>query len=131
MSGGTIKVTNRLQREAVRTGVSFVPAEDVVELQGRQAVVMCHPAGHPLFCWVGDRREFTAFDHQLRNGWTVDESWIDVREIGVNAGAYFERQAERGDTHAYARMVVWADGLSRAEATPYMIIKGPRGTFPR
>ncbi len=131
MSGGTIKVTNRLQREAVRTGVSFVPAEDVQELRGRKAVVMCHPAGHPLFCWVGDRREFTAFDFQLRNGWTVDESWIDVREIGVNAGAYFERQAERGDTHAYARMVVWADGLSRAEATPYMIIKGPRGTFPR
>ena len=131
MTGGTVKVTNRLMLEAERSGVSFVPAEEVQELQGNKYVVMCHPALHPLFCWAGDRREFTAFDMHLRNGWTVDEIWIDVREIGVNAGAYFEQQPERGDTRAYARVVVWADGLSRAEATPHMIIKGPRGTSPQ
>jgi hypothetical protein len=128
MSNGIVTVTNVLGLTASRSGVSFAPAEQATELPTRTYVAMCHPAGHPLFCWFGDSNEVTPWDIQLRNGWTVDEVWVDVNEIGANSGAYFDRQAAPGDTHAVAELVVWCDGLSRAEATPHMIVKGPRGT---
>ena len=128
MSNGIVTVTNILGLPASRSGVSFAPAEQAMELPTRTYVAMCHPAGHPLFCWWGESHEVTPWDIQLRNGWTVDEVWVDVNEIGANSGAYFDRQAAPGDTHASADLVVWCDGLSRAEATPHLIVKGPRGT---
>jgi hypothetical protein len=108
-----------------------MPAEDLLELDTRRYVAMCHPAGHPLFCWVGESKTFTAFGIELRNGWMIEDSWLEVKEIGHNAGAYFEDQPQIGDTRAFAKITLWADGLSRAECTPHLLIKGPRGTSPR
>lgn len=128
LSGLTLQVTNKLRMDARRAGLSFVPAEDVQDIELRTAVAMCHPAGHPLFCWVGDSNTITVFDRELRNGWTVERSWLETDVTGVNAGAYFEVEPRQGDTRALMRITVWADGLSRAECTPHLVIKGPRGT---
>ncbi len=128
MTGGIVGVTNVLGLSASRSGISFAPAEVVSEMPTRTYVTMCHPAGHPLFCWWGDSHEVTPWDRELLNGWKVEEVWVDVNEIGANAGAYFDHQAAPGDTRAHAVLIVWCDGLSRAEATPHMTVKGPRGT---
>jgi len=128
MTGGVVTVSNAFGLSASRSGLSFAPTEVVSELPTRTYVTMCHPAGHPLFCWWGDSHEVTPWDRQLLNGWKVEEAWVDVNEIGANAGAYFDHQAAPGDTRAHAVLIVWCDGLSRAEATPHMTVKGPRGT---
>lgn len=134
LRGGILRVRNRLALEAVEGGLAFSPVEEVVDLERGPFHAMCHPRNFPPLCLVGESRSLAAYDLQLRNGWTVRESWIDIIEdhsMGANYGAHFERQPEAGSATLRTAVVVWADAYSMVECRAHVVISGPRGTSSR
>ncbi len=131
LRGGILRVRNRLALEAVEGGITFTPATEVAEIERGPFHATCQPLGFPPLCLVGDSKTFPAYDFALQNGWTVQESWIDIIEShsqGANYGAYFERPPEAGSATLRTGVVVWADAYSLVECRAHVVVSGPRGT---
>ncbi|MEW6336443.1 MAG: hypothetical protein AB1625_03480 [Acidobacteriota bacterium] len=131
LRGGVFRVRNRLGLEAVKGGASFTPAMDVADVERGPYRATCHPLGFPPLCLVGESKTIHAYDAQLRNGWAVQESWVEVVEShsqGANYGGYFEGGPTPGSETLRASVVVWADAYSIVEARFHVLVRGPRGT---
>ena len=131
LSGGILKVANRLALEAIEGGITFTPAVEVAEIERGPFRASCHPLGFPPLCLFGDSNTFPAYDFALQNGWTVQESWIDIIEShsqGANYGGYFERPPEDGSATLRTGVVAWADAYSMVECRAHVVVSGPRGT---
>jgi hypothetical protein len=131
LRGGVIKVRNRLGLEAVEGGVSFTPVMDVADVERGPYRATCHPVGFPPLCLAGESKTIHAYDVQLRNGWTVQESWVEVVEShsqGANYGGYFEGGPTPDSATLRASVVVWADAYSIVECRFHVLVRGPRGT---
>jgi hypothetical protein len=132
MTGGRMTIRNRLGLETVHGGLSFRPAEEVAELRAGPYHARCHPTAVPPLCWFGETRRVTPFDLTLNEGWTVEDSWIEIMEQwGASSGAYWDSEPVVGSQRLVARLVVWADGLSWVKVRPHVTVRGPRGTSPR
>jgi hypothetical protein len=130
MDAGMLRLETSLGHEATRSGISFVPEEEIVELNEGPLRAACHPKVPPLLCLIGDTNHFTRFDDlSLADHWSVDEAWL-VRQQGMGPGygAYFEHEPETGSTNPTTRVAVWADAWSITEYRLYLTLKGPKGT---
>ncbi len=122
-----LEVTNDLGRRAEQT-VTFVPAEEMSSIRTPGRIIAASQPAFPIFLSViGDTNRATVHDYVLQNGWVVEGCALDVSAQGVNAGAYYIEEPDRGSTHARAVIEAWADAYSRVTAVDTLIIKGPRG----
>ncbi len=131
LRGGMFKVGNRLGLEAIKGGASFTPAMDVADIERGPYRATCHPLGFPPLCLVGESKTIPAYDAQLRNGWVVQENWVEVVEShsqGANYGGYFEGGPTPESATLRASVVVWADAYSIVECRFHVLVRGPRGT---
>lgn len=127
-STGQIRVQNCLRQEAFFGRVSFVPQEEILILEPERRGAVCWPSPFP--CFFGRNRQYDIFDFEFQNGWEVEDSWLRIRQYGVNSGAYYERQPNPGSADPRTAIVVWTDGFSRVECDAYLSIKGPKGLPP-
>jgi len=118
-----------------RAGLSFVPAEDVAEIETRKYVVICTRIASRS-AGSATRRRSRCSSGELRNGWTVEDScsrWTRPR----HAGRFFERQPRKGDTTrrpdhrlgrwALPRRVHTAPTSVRAKGTSRSELRDPTG----
>lgn len=122
-----LQVTNDLRRSAEQT-VTFVPAEEMLSIRTPGRIIAASQPAFPIFLSViGDTNRATVHDYVLQNGWVVEDCVLDVEAHGINAGAYYVEEPDRGSTRARAVIEAWADAYSRVTAVDTLIIKGPRG----
>lgn len=132
--GGMFEIPGRVEvrtalGHTVQHPVTFIPAEELIEIRSEEMEVRCK-AWHPKpFCFTGQAEQFTQHDWILLNGWTVETSWLETETAGPNAGAYYTRQPEPGSAVAKSIIEVWADAYSIAVCHEVFVIKGPKGTF--
>lgn len=124
---GTVRVTNMTGLTDDRD-MTFIPLQEVVEIVSEDLKAHCSPSRPRIFCFVGNIHWHTLHDWTLINGWTVEDSWLEVYEHGLNSGAYYQHQPTEGSTMASSRLAVWADAYSRVTAIEHLRIKGPKGT---
>lgn len=123
---GRVELRSALGRTAVHP-VTFIPAEEMVEIRTDAMTARCEPWHPKVFCWGGEIETFTQHDWVLRNGWTVETSWLDTTTHGPNAGAYYDQQPDPGSTRAESVIKVWADAFSIATCEEVLVLKGPKG----
>lgn len=98
--------------------MSFTPAMDVADVERGPYRATCQPVGFPPLCLVGESKTVHAYDATLRNGWTVQESWVEVvksHSQGADYGGYFDGGPAPGSATLRASVVVWADAYSMVE----------------
>jgi hypothetical protein len=104
------------------------PALDFHEVAGPTVRAICEPRNIPLLCLVGETNRSAWTQWELENGWTVEDSWLDVDDHGANAGGYWDNQPARDASRVRFRVVAWADAYSMVEVRSRVLLRGPRGT---
>lgn len=129
-TSGRLTVTNQFGLSAGKN-VTFVPAEEIVEVKTDQSHVSCVlglTVENPL-CVIGRAQDVTRHAWILDNGWAVEDSWLVVRRQGNHSGAHYIHQPEKGGTSAVGVYRVWADAYSAVDVVEHLLIRGPKGTF--
>ncbi len=125
---GRLEVTNLTSLKATRN-ITFVPAEEIVEMVSETMRATCVTRRPWIFCLAGQTYRHTLHESTLRNDWVVEDSWLETHPDGINAGAYYLHEPTRGSAVATSRIEVWADAYSSANCKEHLFLKGPKGTF--
>jgi len=107
----------------------FIPSEEIIHIQSGEYTAQSQPRGGALFfiSLFGESHSYTIHDWELKNGWVVEDSHLEVESIGINSGGFYELQPRPGATIAKAIVNVWADAYSMVKCYEHLYIRGPRG----
>lgn len=106
--------------------ITFHAAEEIKMFENSDSV-RCSPKFPRFLCLVGKTHRKTLHNWELKNGWVVDDTVLDVDHRGPGGGAYYLVRPESGSTRARSRIEVWCNAYSGGYYVEYFYIRGPRG----